>query len=379
VKPATPTDERLQHVGGMRVAMVSARYDPYVGGIETHVREVAGRLVERGIDLTVLTTHRGERSVEHRGGFTIERHRTVGRPEDLHLSPSLVRSLVNGGFDAVHVQGINTALPFLALPAAHRLGIPSVVTLHTGGHSSRVRTLGRVPQWRALGPSLRRCARVIGVCQFEIETFVRHAGVDRSRCSVIHNGAERLPVGHSDPLLDGAPLVLSVGRLERYKGHQRVIAAMPEMLRRAPGARLGIVGSGPHEQALRRQVAEAGLGRAVSFASFGPDEREELGTLLARADVVTLMSDYEAHPVAIMEALALGTPAVVADGSGLSELGRWALVRTVARDTVPQLLTRELLQAARTDVASPAVELPTWDDCADRLVGVYTDVVRCAS
>ena len=40
----------------LRVAMVSSRYLPYLGGIETHVNEIARRIAARGLDLTVLTT-----------------------------------------------------------------------------------------------------------------------------------------------------------------------------------------------------------------------------------------------------------------------------------------------------------------------------------
>jgi len=42
-------------------------------------------------------------------------------------------------------------------------------------------------------------------------------------------------------------LIVSGGRLERYKGHHRAIAALPELIRRVPDARLYVVGTGPYE------------------------------------------------------------------------------------------------------------------------------------
>jgi glycosyltransferase involved in cell wall biosynthesis len=364
---------------GLRIAMVSPRFAPYVGGIETHVHEISRRLVHRGYSVTVLTTDRAGTSPPNEviDGFTVERYPTVGRPADLYLSPSLGRALGRGEFDVVHVQGVNTALPFLALRAARRYDIPAVLTFHTGGHSSRFRTLIRSPQWAALGPSLRRTAHLIAVCEYERETFLRSTGLARDRFSVIRNGAERLPVAdEQSSTMAGDPLVLSVGRLERYKGHHRVIAAMPELLRMAPGARLGIVGRGPHERDLRLQVAAAGLGSSVTFTSYGPGERSKLGALLARADVVTLLSDYEAHPVAVMEALALGTPALVADGSGLSELGRQGLVRTVSPRSTPGALAAAVLEVARGGPVTALSDLTTWEECADLLAHVYEEVAR---
>ena len=58
----------------------------------------------------------------------------------------------------------------------------------------------------------------------------------------------------------------------------------------------------------------------MTFTSFGERERGELGALVRSSDVVVLLSEYEANPVAVMEALALGRKVVVADTSGLTEL-----------------------------------------------------------
>jgi glycosyltransferase involved in cell wall biosynthesis len=363
----------------LRVAMVTAKFAPHVGGIETHVLEVSRRLVDRGMEVTVLTTEveGASAATEVRDGFTVERYPTVGPIEDFYLSPTLARAISQGGYDVVHVQGVNTLLPFLALRAARKSDTPAVLTFHTGGHSSKLRTVIRAPQWSALSPALRKADRLIAVCEYERDTFARHTGLGQEAFSVIRNGAERLPIDEDvAPVMEGDPLVLSIGRLEKYKGHHRVIAAMPELLRAAPGARLGIIGQGPYEAELQRQVVAAGLESRVQFLSFGPSERGNLGALLARADVVTLMSEYEAHPVAVMEALALGTPAVVAEGSGLTELGRGGLVHTVPVQTAPAELATTMLDVARGNSMASMPPLPTWDDCTDGIAKVYEDVIR---
>ncbi len=362
--------------GSPRVAMVSVRYPPLLGGVETHVHEVARRMGAHGLDVTVLTTDPGGdlRSLEHQGPVEVRRYPTWPTSGDLFVAPALLRQLVSGGYDIVHVQGVHTLVPPMALAAAHRAGIPTVVTFHTGGHSSRVRNLLRGAQWRALRPALRRADALVAVCDYEVDRFSRLLGLDRSRIRRISNGADRLPVAQDAPTPWGAPLVVSVGRLERYKGHHRLIAAMPALRALAPQAHLVVVGRGPYESELRRQAARLGVAQAVTFTAFGHACRDELGALVHASDVMALLSDYEAHPVAVMEALALGTKVVVADGSGLAELARHPLV-TVIDSRSPATTVAQVLAEAASGGSAPAPVLPTWDDCAAGVALLYDEVL----
>ena len=369
--------------GGLRVGMVASRYLPYVGGIETHVDEVATRLAARGHQVTVLTTDTTGQlpRYEERQGFVIKRFPAVPRHRDYYFAPALGRALWEGRFDVLHVQGIHTLVPPLALSVARRRHVPTVLTFHTGGNSSRLRTLIRTSQWTALRPLLRGAVALVAVCEYEVETFMRRLGLPRSRIRLIRNGAAAFPESDGEPpAVAGSPLIISIGRLERYKGHHRLLHAMPEVLRRAPDARLAIVGTGPYEKPLRSTAARLGIGGAVSFAAFGSNERRALGTLVRSSDVVALLSDYEAHPVAIMEALATGVRAVVAATSGLSELARNGWAVSVPLDATPCAVARTLVaEAVREDAMVFDPPLPTWDGCVDSLVALYREVVSCAS
>jgi len=365
------------HSYPLRVAMVASRFPPLLGGIETHVDEVARRMAARGLEMTVLTTDvSGDLAPrEDRGGLTVRRFRAGPRGTDLHASPSLVREIAKGHYDLVHVQGLHTLLPPMTLRACQRAGIPTVVSFHTGGHSSRFRTAIREPQWRALRPLLRKSNALIAVCAYEVEQFANRLGIDHQRIRLIRNGAEPLPVDdNAREVAAGSPLISSVGRLERYKGHHRLVAAMPALLEMAPDARLVIVGRGRYEKQLRRLVGRFRVERAVTFTSFDIEERAALGALIRSSDIVALMSEYEANPVALMEALALGRKVVVADTSGLTELASDGLATAVPLRAPATELARVLVSvAAASGPGSPP--LPTWDNCVDELLRVYAETV----
>ena len=335
----------------VRVAMVSSRYSPYVGGVETHVHEVARRVAARGLEVDVLTTDLTGKlpPLEREGRLTVKRYPAWPRKFDLYVSPALVRQVREGAYDLVHVQGVNNLLPPMALRAAQRSGVPTVATFHGGGHSSRVRKMVRGMQWQALRPLLRRTKGLVAVCHFEVATWSRRLGIAPERIRLIRNGAEPLPVGASPPEVSGSPLVCTVGRLDRLKGHHRLIKAMPALLDLMPDARLAVIGRGGLEDELRRLAARLHVEDAVVFTSFDATEREALGALVQSCDVFALMSDYEAHPVAVMEAVALGRKVVVADNSGLSELAAEGLAVAVPADAPPRALADVL-----ADVGAPS-------------------------
>lgn len=357
--------------------MVTSSYPPLLGGIERHVYEVAGRMAARGVEVTVLTTDNGgelPRS-EREGNLAVRRFPAWPRSADLYLAPRLLGQVGKGGYDLVHVQGVNNLLPPMALASAQRSGIPTAVTFHTGGHSSRLRTAIREPQWRALGPLLRRSKALIAVCAFEVDLFSRRLGIEPERIRFIQNGSEPLPIDGSSPGFSGTPLICSVGRLERYKGHQRLIAAMPTLLEMAPEARLVVVGRGPYERRLRHLANRLHVEKAVTFTSFDVGQRGALGALLRSSDVVALLSDYEANPVAVMEALAIGRKVIVAKTSGLTELASQGMAVAVPVTLDPRTLAGVLAGvAAGPDPDVP--QLPSWDDCVDSLLDLYADIVR---
>jgi len=235
----------------------------------------------------------------------------------------------------------------------------------------------RGAQWQALRPLLRRTKALVAVCQFEVESFDRRLGLEAGRIRLIRNGSEPLPDGDSVPEVSGSPLVSSVARLERYKGHQRLIAAMPDLLDLEPEAHLAVIGRGRFEPQLRRLVARLQVEHAVTFTSFDVTQRAALGALLQASDVVALMSDYEANPVAVMEALALGRKVVVADTSGLSELASEGLATAVPPNASSRVLARVLARVAARPDPAPR-DLPTWDDCADQIIRLYEEILTPA-
>ena len=87
-----------------RVGMITTRAQPEIGGIESHVAEVAGRIAAAaGYDLEVLTTDRSGRlpRVERAEGYTIRRFRAYPRERDWYLSPGLFWAALRARYDLV--------------------------------------------------------------------------------------------------------------------------------------------------------------------------------------------------------------------------------------------------------------------------------------
>lgn len=358
----------------MQILMVAPRCYPMMGGIETHIQEVGPRLVARGHAVDVLTTDpSGELPAEEEVcGMRVRRVPAWPRKMDLYFAPGIYTAIRRGAWDLIHFQGYNSFVVPIGLLAAVRGDVPFVLTFHSGGHSSRLRNAVRSTQQALLRPLVARAAQLIGVSEFEASFFSARMRVPRERFVVIPNGAA-MPAASPGVKVD-PHLIVSGGRLERYKGHYRAIAAMPELIRRVPDARLHVVGSGPHERELRRLVATLGLEKRVTIAAIPGSERQKMADLLTSAGLFVLFSEYEAHPVAVMEALSLRRPVLVTDTSGLGELAAKGLCRAIARDAGSGAVAAAMAEELEAHREVPDLALPDWDACAQALSDVYRDV-----
>jgi glycogen synthase len=359
--------------------MVTARYFPLMGGTESHVYEVARRLVHQGMDVTVLTTDRSGDlpTYERVDGVAIERVRAYPADRDYYVAPALYHRITQGRWDLVHVQGYQTFVAPLAMLAAWRAGIPYVLTFHGGGHSLRWRNAIRGLQLRLLQPLLARAQRLIAVAQFEVTMYGTMLGIRPDCFIVIPNGADLV---QADEVIDGQAsdpnLIASIGRLERYKGHHRVIAALPTVLGQRPDARLWIAGHGSYEPELRQLAQDLKIADRVDIRPVPPTERAAMARELSKAALVTLFSDFETHPVAALEAAALGKSLLVSDTSGLSELASQGLARAIPLQSTPEQIGRAILEQLESPFLPASTNIPTWDMCAQGLIATYNDIFQ---
>jgi glycosyltransferase involved in cell wall biosynthesis len=370
-------DVEVPNINGrkpLRVLQVTPRVFPYMGGVETHVREVAKRLGAHGVQTEILTADPSHElaPADTLEGVPVTRLRAWPRGRDYMLAPFLAAAIGRRRPDVIHVQSYHTLLAPHAMAAAIRQNIPFVVTFHGGGHSSPLRTAIRTPQLRVLGLLLRRAAALVSIADFEIERYGRLAGLSSERFASIPNGSD-LPAPTGSGAREPGRLIVSSGRLERYKGHHRVVDAFPHVLREIPDARLWIAGGGPYEPELREQVAGLGLAAKVEI---GAVDRATLAARLSGASLGVMLSDFESQPLAALEALSLGVPLVVANNSGLAELADKGMARSVELPGSPQSHARAMIEQIQDPLPVPELELPTWDGCAAALADLYRAVSR---
>jgi glycosyltransferase involved in cell wall biosynthesis len=363
----------------LRVLMATPLYLPHMGGVERYVDVLGRRLVDRGLSVTLLTTDStGTLPARENGdGLQIVRVPAWPRGRDYYFAPDVYRTIVRNAWDIVHVQSYHTLVAPLSMLAARRSRTPYVVTFHGGGHSSHVRRALRRPQWTALRPLLARADRLVAIARFEIEVYGRLLQVPRERFELIPIGTDLPPEPARPPAAtDNGSLIVSVGRLERYKGHHRLIEALPEVLKSHPGAHVWIAGSGPYERELRQIAERRGVADRVEIRAIPADRPDEMATELRKAALVVLLSDQETQPVAVLEALALRLPVLVTHTTGLAELAERGLVRSIPHASGPGDVAAAVLDQLERPYVPERLDLPSWDECADRHVQLYRSIAE---
>jgi glycogen synthase len=366
--------------GDLSILMVTPRALPEIGGVQNHVYETSRRMAAAGVRVTVLTTDLTGRAPREElvDGVRVVRVAAHPRGRDYYFAPAIAREIRRGAWDVVHCQSYHTLVPPMAMRAARRAGIPYVLTFHSGGHTSGLRTLLRGVQRWALRPQLVRAVRLICVSDFERTDFARGLRLAPERFDVIRNGGDLPDPGQVEE--PPSRFVASVGRLERYKGHHRLIGALPRVLESAPDVRLMLVGDGPYREQLEALAGRLGVAHAVEFRTVAADDRLGMARLLRQASLVALLSDYESQGLAAVEAAGLGTPVLVQESTALTELAAAGWAHGVPVGAGPADVARaitDMLERPRGDGA-PAT-IPTWDECARRLVEVYAAIAPAAA
>jgi glycosyltransferase involved in cell wall biosynthesis len=139
--------------------------------------------------------------------------------------------------------------------------------------------------------------------------------VPSRKVTIIPNGLELDVFKRAAPRSTLRNIVV-VANLRAEKGHDVLIDAAADVLRRFPDTRFEIVGTGPErERLLARSQA-----RQVAHAFLFLGHREDVTARLMAADIFVLPSRSEAFPNAVLEAMAAGLPIVASGVGGIPEL-----------------------------------------------------------
>ena len=389
----------------LRVLHVIPSISPLRGGPSKAVLEMVAALRERGVDASILTTNDHGPGVDPSlpTGHWIERQ---GLPliafprwsppvhplREFAFSPDLVRWLQGHihTYDLLHVHAIFSFPSTWAMREARHAGVPYLV-----------RTIGQLSPWSLAQSRSRKMGMLWLIEQRNLNgAAALHftSGAERDEVSALGllPPALVLPLGvrlnnrtsqRAREGSDGAARItrfLFLSRLHPKKQLDRLLEALALLRQQRPdGAwELRIAGQGEpgYERQLRDQAECLGLGDRCLWLGQVEGERKEQE--LADADWLVLPSAAENFGIAVVEALAAGTPAILSPEVAVSELVAAAGAGLVCASTPPEL-ARTLAEAlggpspaTRQAARSLAIKRLAWPAIATSLAATYTDIVK---
>ena len=175
------------------------------------------------------------------------------------------------------------------------------------------------PEELSLTEKINRASAVVAVSNFGRSQLFRWVAPDQwSKVKVVHCGVDQdfLALG-PQPAADNRRLVC-IGRLAPQKGQLLILEALKALRAEGVEVELVLAGDGPMRGLIEQRIREFGLGDAVRIT--GWISNEEVRRELLAARVLLLPSFAEGLPVVLMEALALGRPAISTFVAGIPEL-----------------------------------------------------------
>jgi len=348
------------------VLFVTNDFGPRAGGIETFI---IGLIQRRPFGQTIVYTSFQENSERYDADWLTNYGVRVIRDRSKILlpTPRVAFHLRN----IVKSEGITTA----AFGAAAPLGLLSASIKRAGVRRTVALTHGHEVWWAKVFPFnllLRRIGSTVDVLTY-LGEFTRNAishGLTAQAQRAMVKIAPGIDVYHFLPTdasalrkslgLTEKEVIVSVGRLVHRKGQDRLIEAMPEILKTVSNAHLLLVGEGPHRDHLQKLIQKHRLEGSVTL--IGRIDYKDLPLYICVGDVFAMPSrsrlmglEVEGLGIVYLEASACGLPVLAGNSGG-------------APDAVVQNETGLVVDGTNNkEIADAAIELLTKVDLSKKM------------
>ncbi len=364
----------------LRIAIVTEYYYPHLGGVTEHVHYFARAARRLGHDVDIITSNLRDVPFSPEPGVI-----RIGRSVSIYANGSharltlgdglrrqMRRVLRAGAYDVVHVHAPFS--PTISLLAIDEAECAVVGTVHTNFGESII--------YRVFRKQLQRIAdRFHALIAVSPTAAAAHARYVDANWIVLPNGID-LDLFHPDaerpPALPDAPCILFVGRFDPRNALGTLLDAFRLVRRERRDVHLVVVGDGPLASYYRRRA------RGEPRVIFTGALREERAGYYAGATVYACPTTRASFGITLLESMACATPIVCSDIEGFRDVvqdGREAMFAAVNEpaalaDSLVRLIDDENLCRRLGRAGEETVSRYAWPFVAERVLGVYADVLR---
>lgn len=303
-----------------RVLLLSQVFPPAVGGSAVLFEQLYSRL---GWPVTVLTNERADppSGFRYEPGVRIDpRFRGLREPGAVAQHLRLARQLRRLAPGVVHCGRAQPEGLAALLAAVTCRRLPYVAWVHGEEINSSLQSREHALLMRAV----HRRARLLLANSRNTLDVLQASGAQGDKVRIVYPGVDAARFVSPKPIRANAegPVLLTVGRLQRRKGHDLVLQALPEVLRRHPTTRYVVVGDGEERGRLEQIARDVGVAARVTFAGEVP--MEDLPGYFAGCDVFVMPNrvhngDFEGFGIVFLEAAAAGRPVIGGRSGGVPE------------------------------------------------------------
>lgn len=300
-----------------KVLIISSEFPPLPGGIGNHAYSLAKYLQHSGYQVSVLTDFR---SIKDDAPFDSQQKFKIHRITRNILTPfnrlfkafSLAKNnqtIISSGKFSLWIGGLLKAI------FSNR---KYIAILHGSEIKAGRKLSQKLTQW-----SLKQFDEVIAVSNFTKEMALKVN--PKLEINVINNGFEMVESNsfREKKHLQGNPKIITVGNLTYRKGQQNVISALPNLKKYFPEIHYHCIGIPTEIKAFQTFAEQLEVSKNVTF--HGALSSTELLSIMKESNVFFMLSDvlnngdFEGFGIAILEANALGIPAIGANNSGIRD------------------------------------------------------------
>ena len=319
----------------MQILLVSSRYLPHRGGLETVVHNLSQELQNQGHEVHIVTNRYPRTLPAHEriNGISVIRLHFL-LPDwtflrrshiDLFLAGLLYRSWTKfllGKLihdfqpDVINSHYLSETAEFVGrcLPEKGK-SIPWVISLHGGDVDGEpFKDKAHLERFRRIA---QQADRLIACSGFLARQAAELEPALAEKIQVIHNGVDVNLFSQAEKNAIRQPYILAVGQLVRHKGFDVLVEAFGEVSEKHQNVNLVIAGDGECRPELEKQIREKGLGDRVLLA--GGVEAAKVASLMAGCLFVTMPSRREPFGMSALEGMAAGRCVLAAPVGGIPE------------------------------------------------------------